>query len=856
MVSEFVFFEDDATKDEKTRYLNFKLEVRQLLKDDFNRKVFAEILMDLRKDLAGTTQQRIFKLYKELELHKDAYDNLNSWRWQTISKGILELTQMHVEESYDLITKFINDKRATIRKQAEIASVSLKQEGISYFLDTTRCKISEWQQLKLLDVIRNFEDFQPPRFKAWLTSSNRYVVLFALRLIKHYRQNDVNASLIELVKHKNNHIKVEALKCIKEFNLAEAKPTLKIIFWECSADVKVSILDVIATIGNQEDIEFLKLIDKKVRSFSVKSKARSTINAIAPESILPTEDILDISNYHIPKDIIASTPEKDTIKAAISSQLIPEAANSEEGNKLENITEISAKPVETLNGQESEKYPEEEIVSNEKSIKDENALPEVVTEKDIIAVLNIDFLPIVVGLEASPKIKEVAKDSPPQKKPKAIDLHAMEVYYEEVKAASLPKSDKSNISIGKQCADFDISLMNFLPLVVKEKKETDVVSNSNRYRFNLDRPKSIETQYISEKKIVLNEEKAISNLYAIPVVFEIIGEAKDMKPACSLNPNSIATIDEQFVRGLKVSYEEVAKSQNFSRNEPAGVSDITWNFDEINTSNNTNIDMENAEDIPLDNSLDPIFDEELQGMIKSIPNSRLYSGHIRGKMELLDDIEELGDKREIPLLVHYLSEEPSKVVKKRIREIIGKFSYSEVEQLQQSEASTKKRHTRKSTVEMLFQESDHESRILLLDHLGDIMDQADVPFLQGLLQDKSATIREKAEHILEALRINMAQKEESKSIEQNQKTTKSIGFSLDSSDNVIEELSGENNPNDPKEGNDIFEIDFQVISEEDWKDDTKLSENDNLEMSTADDDHTLLGCLRNIQHKIFEKFSG
>ena len=303
MISEFLFHEDDDPKNEKTDYVNLKIEIRHLLQDDFNRRILCQILLDLRKDVTGDTQRRLFGLYKNLGLHKDAYKKLKSWKWHVVSKGILELTQMQVEESYNVITKFINDKRVTIRKQAEIAAVSLKHEGINYFLDTTRYRISEWQQLKLLDIMRNLDDFQPPRFKAWLTSSNRHVVLFALRLIKYYNQNDVNASLIELTKHKNNKIKDEAVNCIKEFNVKEALDTLQVVFWKSSSHIKISILDAIASIGDESNVEFLRLIENKEANFSVRSKALSAINAISPESILPTDGIMDISNYKIPEDL-------------------------------------------------------------------------------------------------------------------------------------------------------------------------------------------------------------------------------------------------------------------------------------------------------------------------------------------------------------------------------------------------------------------------------------------------------------------------------------------------------------------------------------------------------------------------
>lgn len=292
MISEFLFFEEDSEKKEKEVYIQLKIEVRELLKSKFNRKVLSDILLDLQKDVSGDTLQRLYRLYFDLGLHQDAYVKLRSWKWEVVSQGILELTQMRVVEAYGFITKFINDKRGAIRKQAEIATVTLRNEGINYFLDTTHYKISEWQQLKLLDVIRNLDDFEPPKFKAWLTATNKYVVLFALRLIKHYHQNDAYPSIVQLVRHRDDQIKSEAIQCIKEFHIVEARETLKRIFWHASVDIKLSILGTLADIGNESDIKFIQNIEIKELNFNVKSKALSTINAICPNSVLPTIEIM------------------------------------------------------------------------------------------------------------------------------------------------------------------------------------------------------------------------------------------------------------------------------------------------------------------------------------------------------------------------------------------------------------------------------------------------------------------------------------------------------------------------------------------------------------------------------------
>ena len=59
MISEFLFYEDDADVAEKSNYIRLKIEIRDLLKDDFNRKILSEILLDLRKDVSGDTQKRL-----------------------------------------------------------------------------------------------------------------------------------------------------------------------------------------------------------------------------------------------------------------------------------------------------------------------------------------------------------------------------------------------------------------------------------------------------------------------------------------------------------------------------------------------------------------------------------------------------------------------------------------------------------------------------------------------------------------------------------------------------------------------------------------------------------------------------
>ena len=56
-----------------------------------------------------------------------------------------------------------------------------------------------------------------------------------------------------MVKHKNDQVKAEAIFCLKEFRVKEAKETLKDIFSNCKTDIKIMILDFLAVLGEKKD---------------------------------------------------------------------------------------------------------------------------------------------------------------------------------------------------------------------------------------------------------------------------------------------------------------------------------------------------------------------------------------------------------------------------------------------------------------------------------------------------------------------------------------------------------------------------------------------------------------------------
>ncbi|MGO4921448.1 HEAT repeat domain-containing protein [Maribacter spongiicola] len=434
MINEFLFYEDSNTKEEKMNYLNLKVQIRELIKNNFDRNVLTEVLLDLRKDLSGESQSVLIELYKDLGLHHDAYKKMGSRKWQVVSSGIVELTTMEVDESYGLIIKFINHRQSTIRKQAEIAVVNLREEGIKYFLDNTKFKIAEWQQLKLLDVLRHKPNYTPPQFALWLTSTNTHVVLFSLRLIKYYSQNGAEQSIITLLKHKNRDIQAEAIECIKDFHFVSALITLKLVYSKASNDIKIAILDAIGELGTKAEASFLENLHLTERNFNIKSKVIGTLNKIDPERILPTKNISkpdfyetksriddfddddefieSVSEVVIEQPIIENTVELKEEKilnvtvdvvdntnelAGTSEEVIEEDTIEHLLVQSENITEPTSIQIDTIDVENEIDLSLLPNVNHEIELLEENKNEEEELEEKqhIEEELSIDFLPLV-----------------------------------------------------------------------------------------------------------------------------------------------------------------------------------------------------------------------------------------------------------------------------------------------------------------------------------------------------------------------------------------------------------------------------------------------------------------------------
>jgi hypothetical protein len=696
MICEFLFFEEDGEKKEKINYIDLKIQIRELIKNPFDREVLTAVLLDLRKDVTGKTRTEVFRVYQDLELHKDAYNKLNSWRWELVSKGIFELTQMEVKDSYSLITKFINNKRSTIRKQAEIATVSLKKDGINYFLDHTRYKISEWQQLKLLDVVRNKTDYVPPPFRLWLTSKNNHVVLFALRLIKYYNQNDASASLIQLLRHKDNNIKKEAIFCIRDFNVTDAVPVLKTIFWKCTTDVKMFILEALSQLGTDDDISFLEDIVTNEVAFTVKGKAISALNTIHPEGVLPTQDIVPTADYEadaqVPDAPILSNKKNERYikKQEEQSNLkdIPVAAeilmNSVKGDTLHSLdiepTKISFLPIVT------EEVAKIVLKLEEEGLKDENVHQnllglnvdfEEIYTLSVAEELHFEFLPIVTGEFLSNRTATQLRNELP-------------VWFEEVIVL-----DKKNMEQNKveECLANEI-LVTSEEVIIPSDSVLETTKAVNDAEARLDVP-------FKEPKISFSDAIIAEAVSHIAVIYDVLTIENDTSSKDSMS---------------EIDWTSAFKIKNIVCKQEASIKYKTEN--------------------------------EMEKKLLNIPKPLFYDATELKTTALLETIAQLGDHREIPYLNMLLQQESNAMVKTSIEELIAAFSITDDMSISSEPTISSERQ---SVFHSLFEVSDTEAKIILLDEIAEVGDEQEIPLLESFVLADDIHLKKTAKKALEKL---------------------------------------------------------------------------------------------------------
>ncbi len=243
---------------------NKKNEVIQSLRKEFlnipfRRKVLAELILYLHKNMIGQMAQEYRDFYIALGFLDDSYRKLKKRNWHLKVQGIRELAQLNIKEAYPQIAKFINHPNPILRTEAQLGLIKISHTDPLSFLDQLKYRISTWDQLNILALLDQFDRNELPVFEKWLSSENDSVVVFSLQMIAHFNQMETVKEVTRLLKHTAPEVREAAVRTLSKLDAASFIGSLKRRFKvEENKRVKLAILDCFKTFAIEKDIPFLE----------------------------------------------------------------------------------------------------------------------------------------------------------------------------------------------------------------------------------------------------------------------------------------------------------------------------------------------------------------------------------------------------------------------------------------------------------------------------------------------------------------------------------------------------------------------------------------------------------------------
>nr|WP_255481300.1 HEAT repeat domain-containing protein [Pontibacter sp. Tf4] len=160
--------------------------------------------------------------------------------------------------------------------EAQIALVYLQQyDGLSFF-ENLKYPLTEWHQIKLLQLLANHPIPSETIVTSWLNSTNPSVVQFTLKLIAEQHATQFQNEVIACLSHPDDAVRRQAIGCLGEIPSAPAANALRARYTnESSKVLQLTILSGLMKTGTAGELPFLQELqlaqDESVRLAALKT---------------------------------------------------------------------------------------------------------------------------------------------------------------------------------------------------------------------------------------------------------------------------------------------------------------------------------------------------------------------------------------------------------------------------------------------------------------------------------------------------------------------------------------------------------------------------------------------------------
>jgi hypothetical protein len=272
----------------------------KIASDNFRRQVLIDQMIDVSVNLKGETEAKLMNLYRELSLDQDSLARARSRKWHKKIKGFRELAFVGITDGNDEIYRALNSRNEILRMEAQIALVRLSDKDHFEFLSQLKRPFSLWEQITLHDLIIQHE-LPVPDFSRWLSSENPTVVMFALRMIREFKQKEAEQEIKKVLLHRDPAVSQLAVQVAGDLDMRSTLDTMKRMYKFQEYNNCLEIVKSMGKMPEQALLGFLKLVLDKEDDVQLQIEAVKAIENMGEPGVQALVKVMksEYKNYNI-----------------------------------------------------------------------------------------------------------------------------------------------------------------------------------------------------------------------------------------------------------------------------------------------------------------------------------------------------------------------------------------------------------------------------------------------------------------------------------------------------------------------------------------------------------------------------
>lgn len=248
-----------AILDDSTR-ISQDPELTALTGNDHFKKIFLSVLIASEQKFSGDALHVLIDIFYAFGLDSLAWEKFRSSDNMKKVRGLQALTAMRVEKALPEIIPLLSHHDRSVVAEAQYAVVRFQGfEGFE-FLKPLSSPLSEWQQLRLLQAVKDFRPAHMDLLEELLRHSNVSIVALALTLVRKFRVHSTHDSITTLLSHEHVEVRASAVRTLQSIENESTIPLLTAVYADQDDRVKKAIMKALLKSLNRKSTEFLKTV--------------------------------------------------------------------------------------------------------------------------------------------------------------------------------------------------------------------------------------------------------------------------------------------------------------------------------------------------------------------------------------------------------------------------------------------------------------------------------------------------------------------------------------------------------------------------------------------------------------------